>query len=100
MAITELHSMEEENRFLQEHSSVVIFFGSRLCGHCQQMQPVYAKLANEFPAVSFAHVETTEVKVEGIEGVPTFAGYRRGTYIGKIVGADQEGVRELIKEVQ
>jgi thiol-disulfide isomerase/thioredoxin len=94
--IKEIRNLEDHDEFIKNNTRGVIFFGSKYCPHCQEMEPVVKDLAKQYPRVKFAHVETTEVNVENVGGVPSFVGYKNREAVGVVLGADTDKLIKMI----
>lgn len=97
--IVEIRSNQDQNNFIHNNRKGILFFGSKFCGHCRNITPVFHKMVNEYPDVRFGHVEVTEVTVEGIEGVPVFVSYRNGVPVDMSVGDSESKLRRLIQDI-
>jgi thioredoxin-like negative regulator of GroEL len=95
----EITHKAEHDAFITNNPSAVLFFGSALCGHCQDIKPFFKKLAVQYPNVAFGHVEVSSVKTEGADSVPIFVGYKNGRPLQPVLGADEEGLRSLVQQV-
>lgn len=97
--VTELKTANEQRNFCGSATHVVIFYGSSKCGHCKVMGPIYDELPQQYPNIKFAHVETSRVKVDNIDGVPVFVLYEEGEPVQKIVGARRDELMNLIESI-
>ena len=95
----EISNSTEEANFTASNGKSVVFYGSRGCGHCNQIKPVVDQLVRMYPNVKFGHVETSRVDVQNLEGVPTFVGYRNNVYVDMVVGADQQKLQKMIQSL-
>ncbi len=94
--VIEIRSYSDQESFIRNNPSGVIFFGSYRCPHCQDMVPVFEDLTRQYPNVGFAHVEITKVEVENVNGVPVFVGYRNKVPIDIVLGADEDKLFDMI----
>lgn len=94
--MTEITGGTDLDNFTAAHPRAVVFYGSVNCGHCRAITPLVQQLAKEYPTVSFAHCETSVVKVDGLEGVPTFIGYRDNRPIQRVLGAEQDELVQMV----
>lgn len=92
----EITHAAEHDAFIANNPSVILFFGSTRCGHCQSITPFFRQLAGQYHNVAFGHVETTRVKTEGADSVPVFIGYKNGRPLPPVLGADEQGLQRLI----
>lgn len=97
--VTEITDGRQHLNFINSHDKVLIFFGSEGCGHCRSMVPIYSKLANKYPNVSFAHVETTKVYTEGTDKVPIFIAYENQIPSDTVLGSDENRLINLIESI-
>jgi len=95
--VYEIKDEKGHDAFIANNDSVVIFFGSKNCGHCVRMSPIINQMESKYNNVKFAHVETTALDVENISGVPVFVGYDRQVPIDVIVGADPDKITRMIE---
>ncbi len=98
-AIRELRNKNDEVDFIKSNPSCIIFFGSKTCGHCRNITPFVRDLAARYPRVAFAHVEVSEIKVEDVEGVPAFVGYKSHTYFDTLEGANRNALEKLAHDL-
>lgn len=84
--------------------SVVIDFFATWCGPCKTIAPVFEKLAQIYPSISFLKVDVDESaelaeKFE-IQAMPTFLFLKDGRIVKRIEGADlrlmEEGFALLV----
>lgn len=97
--VREINHVAEQDAFISNNPSAIIFFGSVRCGHCQDITPVYGQLARQYPGVAFAHVETTKVKCENVDGVPVFVGYKNKRALAPVLGADEPALRRMLQQL-
>ena len=96
--VNEITNSDESDYFIANHPRCVIFFGSVRCPHCRNMTPIYNELANKYTSVSFAHVETSLVEVDNLDGVPVFVGYKDGVPIDVVLGARSDALNNMIQQ--
>merc|ERR1712146_215282 len=77
---------------------VVVDFTATWCGPCQRIAPVFVKLADEIPDVSFVKVDVDENQDTsaacGINCMPTLQFYKNGTKVHEFSGGSEEKIRE------
>lgn len=99
--VVELNSIEEELSFIDRHDRCVIFFGSKMCGHCRDITPFFSEMSKKYPSIAFAHVETSKVEVDNLNGVPIFVAYvsrmTKDEYI--VLGASEKELTRMIKSL-
>lgn len=94
--VAEITNYDQQTSFINNNPKGIIFFGSSRCHHCADMIPVVQDLSQKYPSVAFAHVETTKVKVDNVDGVPVFVAYKSSVPIDVLVGADDEKLRDIV----
>jgi protein disulfide isomerase len=82
---------------LDENKDVLLEIYAPWCGHCKKLEPVWAKLGEEFqnnPNVVIAKMDGTanEVADVNVRGFPTIKFYPAGSKTSK--GTDYDGERE------
>lgn len=100
MSVTEIRSRSHHDNFTSGNQRAVVFFGSKGCGHCKRMVPVINDMSKNNPHIKFAHVETSEIETEGLDGsVPKFVGYKEGEPVRVVRGADVPDLQKLLREI-
>jgi len=95
--VIEITNSDEGDSFINNNNLCVIFYGSERCPHCRTMVPVYDNLAKKYKTIAFGHVETSKVKVNNLNGVPVFVGYKNQEPFDSVIGADPESLNEMIE---
>jgi thioredoxin 1 len=96
--VVELKTKEEFDSAINSGEHIIIDCSAEWCGPCKKMVPVYKELAKAYPKIKFYKVDIDEVKVEGIEAVPTFKLYHKKSLKGEFKGADKAGVISLLEK--
>lgn len=94
--VLEVTESDDQQKVLKSSPKVVVFYGSKRCPHCVDMEDVFENLSRKYRKVLFVHVETTQIKVDNITGVPVFDIYRNGEMIDAIMGARKEALQEAV----
>ena len=97
--VTMLSSAEDERTFCNSSNTsnkVMIFFGSDYCPHCHDMKDFYSSLPSKYPSCKFGYVETSQIEVDNLDGVPVFVLYRNCVPVDKVVGASPDKVTNLL----
>lgn len=100
MSIVEITNYTDHQNFIKDNERAVIFFGSKNCGHCTHIAPIFKTIAIEYPEIKFGHVEVTKVKTKNIDGVgvPQFVGYVRTVPVEVIVGASPDDIVAMLEQ--
>lgn len=99
MSVQQLTTREQEDSLIASSKVLIIFFGSKNCGHCVSMKPVFTTFSQQYPSITFACVEVTDVDVQNISAYPTFVFYKNGKVLGTITGADKNGIEKKLREI-
>jgi len=82
----------------------VVYYTATWCGPCQRISPVFAKLAEDNPAVSFVKVDVDDMAdiaaQAGISAMPTFHFMKESKVLDQLVGADDRKLIEYVKSHQ
>jgi thiol-disulfide isomerase/thioredoxin len=80
---------------------VVLDFTATWCGPCQQIAPVFARLATQLPHVLCVKVDADThgavLKAYGVKAFPTFVLLRRKTELSRMQGADAGALEAAVR---
>ena len=87
---------------LEAEAPVLVDFYADWCGPCKVVAPVVDELAHAYLGrLLVAKVDSDQAPQlsmqMGIRGIPTLILFRGGAEVGRVVGADVRGLRELVK---
>jgi thioredoxin-like negative regulator of GroEL len=95
--VAELHTREEFEEF-KKHSRAVIFYGAKWCNACQDLEPLYGRIAARYhKRIKLAHVDVEDSGLD-FTAVPVFVSFRKGIIINEILGTDKKGLKQFIRE--
>jgi thioredoxin-like negative regulator of GroEL len=97
--IQEIVTVEDQDNFVNENDTCIMFFGSHKCQKCNSATSMVDGLARQYPQVKFSHVEVTQTTVENLgQELPVFVCYKGGQPIGKVAGDNTNDVINLIQQ--
>lgn len=90
---------------IQAEGLTLIDFWADWCGPCKMFAPIYDKVSEENPSVTFAKVDTeAEQNVAamcGIKGIPTIMVFRDGILLFNQAGAlPEHSLKEIVAAAQ
>jgi len=93
------------NETLDSNEIVIIDFWAEWCGPCKQFAPIFEKVAEDNPDITFAKVNTEEQQAleaqYGIRSIPTLMVSRDGIILLNQAGMlPEEAFDKLIKHVK
>ncbi|KAI4349104.1 hypothetical protein L6164_009741 [Bauhinia variegata] len=76
----------------------VINYGASWCRVCSQILPVFCKLSNDFPKLSFIYADIDECPetTQQIRYTPTFQFFRDGERVDEMYGAGEERLHDRL----
>ncbi|QLQ81281.1 hypothetical protein HG537_0F00420 [Torulaspora globosa] len=103
-SIPKLTSIADFESSIKGSKLSVVDFYATWCGPCKAMAPHLSKLVDEYPDVGFYKVdvdESPDIAAQcQVSAMPTFVFAKNGELLGKIVGANPQGVEQGIKQLQ
>lgn len=82
----------------------IVQFSASWCVPCKALKPKIEKIESEMSDVAFIYCDIEASsdfsQKMGIMSVPTVIGYCDGAVIDKVVGNDENGVRNLIETIR
>lgn len=103
-SITKIINVADFESAVKKTELSVFDFYATWCGPCKAMAPHLSKLTQEYPDVSFYKVDVDEspevAKRCEVTAMPTFVFAKDGQLLGKVVGANPNGLEKGIKDLK
>jgi thioredoxin len=100
MATVEFDKSAFEAAIVAEDSFVLIDFWAEWCGPCRQFGPIFERVSEKHPDITFAKVDTDKEQelsaMAGIKSIPTLMMFRDGVLLFNQAGAAPESALEDI----
>jgi thioredoxin len=100
MATVEFDKSAFEAAIVAEDSLVLVDFWAEWCGPCRQFGPIFDRVSDKHPDITFAKVDTEKEQelsaMAGIKSIPTLMMFRDGILLFNQAGAAPESALEDI----
>lgn len=85
------------------NDTVVVQYAATWCGNCRIMKPKFKKLASEHESTPFVVVDAEKFpesrKLATVDNLPTFATFKKGTFVNQVQTNKFEVLKDLVDEV-
>lgn len=99
-------NQKEENirELIDGNTHVVVQFGASWCMPCKQLKPKVEKISLESPDIVFAYIDVEDAHrfsmESNVQSVPTVIGFHNSDEVGRVVGNNENAVKELVEKVR
>lgn len=95
--VREITNADEFNNFVKSRRGA-IFYGVKGCDACDTLWPMFQRLAKRYHTkIAMAHADVEECGLS-FEKVPLIVTYRKGDIVNQMIGANIQGLKEIITE--
>jgi len=100
MTTVEFDKSAFEAAIVADNSFVLVDFWAEWCGPCRQFSPIYERVSDKHPDITFSKVDTEKEQelsaMAGIKSIPTLMMFRDGILLFNQAGAAPESALEDI----
>lgn len=89
--------------FLDNNDKCIIMFGASWCGPCKVAKPRFEGLEKDYPNIAFAYCDVDESQKTaqslGVMSVPTFITFFDGSDVQSTIGANGDGMKNILDKL-
>jgi thioredoxin len=94
----------EFEALITKGGTVFVDFWAEWCGPCKMFGPIYEKVSEQYPDITFAKVDTEAEReiaaAAGITSIPTLMAFRDGILLYREAGAlPEQSLQKLVAQV-
>jgi thioredoxin 1 len=94
----------EFDALITEGGIVFVDFWAEWCGPCKMFGPIYEKVSEQYPEITFAKIDTEAEReiatAAGITSIPTLMAFRDGILLYREAGAlPEQSLQKLVAQV-
>ena len=100
-----LQELQADNlqELIETEDIVIVQYSAGWCGNCRIMKPKFRKLADENSGAAFVLVDAEKFpnarKLAKVDNLPTFAAFKKGTFVQQVQTNKFDVLKELVDEV-
>lgn len=97
--------IDDLQRIVQSEPKVIVMFGKGSCGYCRKAKPKFEKASIDNPKYQFYYANpdtqpSSREFVHGMDGLPTYVGFRDGVLVSKIEGDDPNNIYTVLLDIE
>ena len=96
-------SQDNLAEIVANNKKVVVQYAATWCGNCRIMKPKFKKLASELENVTFVIADAEKFpesrKLATVDNLPTFAAFKKGTFVNQTQTNKFDVLKDLVDEV-
>lgn len=96
--VIEITSQEQFTAFTKKRKGVILY-GTDWCEACHQIKPMFERIAKRYEGRVLCAYADVEKNGLSFDKVPVLNTYFKGEMLNTMIGANIDGLKELIKEV-
>ncbi|MET2984047.1 thioredoxin family protein [Aureibaculum conchae] len=96
-------SKDNLQEIIENEDTVVVQYSASWCGNCRIMKPKVKKLASEMEDITFVIADAEKFpesrKLATVDNLPTFAAFKKGTFVNQTQTNKFDVLKDLVNEV-
>lgn len=99
-----VQELDQDNlgAIVSNNETVIVQYSATWCGNCRIMKPKFKKLASENEQVTFVIADAEKFpesrKLATVDNLPTFAAFKKGSFVNQVQTNKFEVLKELVDE--
>ena len=99
--VKSIRSFDQYKKFVKKSKKCIVFDSASWCSACTTIKPLYYRIAarySKYVKFGYCEIDYPDTQLD-FSSIPVFVILYKGKEIRSVVGADKDGLKDLVKEI-